>query len=343
MVLEPSQPEASKAASELRPPETPRETIGRIQWSARSFFRDGAHELTFEALGTKCRVSFAADSNRVAELQAAAIQWVGEFEARYSRFLPGSLISRINAAAGVGPVEIDADAERIFALCDQVHFMTRGIFDPTALPVIRLWNWKAARIPSEEQIAAAMRLVGWRKVQRRPGSIFLPESGMALDLGGIGKEYAVDSVAQLLASMGAQSLLVDFGADLRVTGSPADGRPAWHIGLDDPRRPGKPWCGLGVREAAVATSGDYVRRFEVNGKRFGHIIDVRRGRPVENGCLAVSVLAPSCTQAGMISTAVFVLGPNEGRSLLEMPGVAGAIVTDTSVHASRRFYEYVVS
>jgi FAD:protein FMN transferase len=130
---------------------------------------------------------------------------------------------------------------------------------------------------------------------------------------------------------------------VRVIGNPADGRPGWHIGLDDPRNPAKCWCGLAVRDAGVATSGDYLRRFEVDGRRFGHIIDVRTGQPVQNECRAVSVMAPSCTQAGMISTAVFVLGPRDGMALLEMPGVAGAIVTDNNVHSSRRFYEYVVS
>jgi thiamine biosynthesis lipoprotein len=94
----------------------------------------------------------------------------------------------------------------------------------------------------------------------------------------------------------------------------------------------------------VATSGDYVRRFEINGRRYGHILDVRTGQPVDNGCRAVSVLAPSCTLAGMLSTAVFVLGPEQGLRLLEAQyGAAGAIVTENGVITSRRFYEHVVS
>lgn len=167
---------------------------------------------------------------------------------------------------------------------------------------------------------------------------------VSLDLGGMGKEFAVDRVAQLLAGSGAQAALVDFGADVRTVGLPPDGRPGWHIGLDDPRTPGRCWCGLGLREGAVATSGDYLRRFEINGRRYGHIIDLRTGQPVDNGCRAVSVVAPSCTQAGMLSTAVFVLGPEEGLRLLESQfGAAGAIVTDHQVITSRQFYEHVVS
>src|SRR5947208_2559520 len=164
---------------------------------------------------------------------------------------------------------------------------------------------------------------------------------MGLDLGGMGKEFAVDRIGQLLAGAGVSGALVDFGADVRVVGLPADGRLGWHIGLDDPRQPGRCWCGLGLREGAVATSGDYIRRFEINGRRYGHILDIRSGQPVDNSCRAVSVLAPSCTLAGMLSTAVFVLGPEEGLRLLEAQyGAAGAIITEHGVIASRHFYEH---
>ena len=334
---------AAQKESDFRQAETAAETTARIKVSSRCVLKEGAYELTFQALGTRCRVSFAAPANQASQFEKLVVGWMGAFESKYSRFLPGSLISRINASAGVVPVAIDEEAECLFALCEQMFFMTRGVFDPTALPLLRAWNWKKGEIPTDIEITSAMELVGWRKVQSRPGEIFLPRPGMGLDLGGIGKEFAVDTVAQLLAAHGAKSILVDFGADIRVIGFPADARPAWHVGLDDPRNPGKCWCGLGVREAGVATSGDYLRKFEKDGKRYGHIIDVRTGQPVQNDCRSVSVMAPSCTQAGMISTAVFVLGADAGMPLLEMPGVAGAIVTDRHVMASRHFYEYVVS
>jgi len=138
--------------------------------------------------------------------------------------------------------------------------------------------------------------------------------------------------------------LVDFGADVRVVGLPGDGRPGWHIGLDDPRQPGRCWCGLGLRAGAVATSGDYLRRFVQGGRSYGHILDIRTGWPVDNGCRGVSVVAASCTLAGMLSTALFVLGIDAGMGLLEAQfGTAGAIMTDNGPVASRRFYEHVVS
>ena len=164
---------------------------------------------------------------------------------------------------------------------------------------------------------------------------------MSLDLGGMGKEYAVDQVTTLARQLGVQGALVDFGADIRVVGMPGDGRGGWHVGLEDPFLPGKAWCGLAVRESAVASSGDYLRKFEINGRRYGHIIDVRTGYPVDNGCIACSVLAPSCTLAGMLSTAGFVLGPQEGIRLIDLQmGAAGIVIGKDKKYESKRFYEY---
>lgn len=295
-------------------------------------------------MGTRCSVVMAAPAGKAVELTALVVDWVAAFEAKYSRFLPSSLISRINAAAGRHPVPVDPETEQLLALCDQMHFITGGVFDPSALPLLRVWDWRDAREPRPEAVSAARALVGWRKVERTPGRVFLPEPGMGLDLGGMGKEYAVDRVAQLLVGAGVAGALVDFGGDVRVVGLPGDGRPGWHVGLEDPRQPGRCWCGLGLREGAVATSGEYLRHFEVNGRRYGHILDVRTGWPVQNGCRAASVIAPSCTLAGMLATACFVLGPDQGFRLLEAQmGAAGALIMDGQTLSSRRFDEYVVS
>lgn len=155
--------------------------------------------------------------------------WVQAFEAKYSRFRPDSLVSRINAAAGREWVAVDADMEQLLQLCQTLHALTRGVLDPTALPLLRLWNYKVAHpvLPRPEEIAAARRLVGWTKVQRAPGRVFLPEPGMALDFGGFGKEYAVDIVAQLALEHGIADVLVDFGHDLRALGRPPARSRRW--------------------------------------------------------------------------------------------------------------------
>jgi len=325
-------------------PNSAREAIARVTASARITQGNGLHQLEFQAMSTKCRVNLHGVSGTAArDFHREAVAWVAEFEARYSRFIPDSLIGRINAAAGEHWTETDLDTDRLFNLCQELFFITRGSFDPTALPLIRLWDWKARPpvMPGEEAIQAARRLVGWNKIQRRPGGIFLPQRGMSIDLGGIGKEYAVDCVTNMALERGIPNVLVDFGQDVRVHGHAPD-KKFWWIGLEDAAQPGQCWGGVAVTDQAVATSGDYLRNFEFNGRRYGHIVDPRTGYPADSDCRAVSVIAPNCTMAGLISTSVSVLGAKEGLWLLELqPGAAGAVTTANTRLYSRRFHEYI--
>ena len=320
------------------------EAIARVMHSAHSSVENGLHRLEFQAMSTLCRVNcHGVSSATIRDFQRDVVAWVAQFEARYSRFIPDSLISRINAAAGEHWVETDAETDRLFNLCQELFFFTRGSFDPTALPLIQLWNWKQrpAVVPDDDAIRAARELVGWNKIQRRAGGIFLPQAGMALDLGGIGKEYAVDCVMNLAIQRGIQDVLVDFGQDVRVHGH-APEKKFWWIGLDDAKNPGKCWGGVAVTNHAVATSGDYLRNFIFNGRRYGHIIDPRTGYPAFNDCRAVSIVAPSCTIAGLLSTSVCILGAKEGLQLVELhPGAAGAVTTETTKLYSRKFHEYI--
>ena len=316
----------------------------RIAQTVQSTVERGMHKLTFGAMGTQCKVQFHGVSAAVArDFQREVVAWVAQFEATYSRFIPDSLIGRINAAAGEHWVEIDPDTERLFAFCQELFFFTRGTFDPTALPLIKLWNWKAQPhvIPSSSAISATRELVGWNKVQRRAGGVFLPRAGMSIDLGGIGKEYAVDCVMNQAIARGIPNVLVDFGQDVRVRGHALD-KAFWWIGLDDASNPGQCWAGVAVTDHAVATSGDYVRCFELNGRRYSHILDPRTGYPADSGCHAASVIAPSCTIAGLLATSAIILGAEEGLRLIEMhPGAAGAITTNTNKVYSRKFHEYI--
>ena len=326
------------------PPSPMQETIARVTQSARTTVENGLHKLEFRAMSTLCRVNFHGVPATVArDFQQDTVAWVAQFEARYSRFIPDSLISRINAAAGLHWVETDPETDRLFNLCQELFFFTRGSFDPTASPLIKLWNWKSQPpvVPSSDAICAARDLVGWNKIQRRAGGIFLPQAGMALDLGGIGKEYAVDCVMNMAIQRGIPNVMVDFGQDVRVRGHAPD-KKFWWIGLEDATAPGKCWAGVAVTDHAVATSGDYLRNFTVNGRRYGHILDPRTGYPAFNDCRAVSIIAPSCTIAGLLSTSVCILGAKEGLQLVELhPGAAGAVTTETTKLYSRKFHEYI--
>ncbi len=303
--------------------------------------------VTFHAMGTTCEIQYATlDAERGRTFERVAIAWVEVFEAKYSRFRADSLISRINSAAGKEWVAIDEETEQLFKLCDTLHFLTQGILDPTLLPLMRLWNYKAEQpvMPSAAEIAAARALVGWKKVQRAPGKVFLPEIGMALDLGGFGKEYAVDVVAQIALDHGIADVLVDFGHDIRALGKPP-GRPAWHIGLENPNQPGATAGSVGlVGNRGIASSGDYIRRVTLNGKRYGHIIDPRTGWPVANGCVQATGIAGTCLHAGVLSTTAFVLGVPKGIEFIQsFPGAEGLIVTETARAQTRGFFNHVVT
>ena len=303
--------------------------------------------LAFTAFATTCEIQYApGGEDQARAFEAAVVAWVQAFEAKYTRFRPTSLISRINAAAGTAWVEVDDDMEELLKLCDALYSMSEGVLDPTALPLLRLWDWKAENpvVPAADCIAAARRLVGWPKVQREAGRIFLPEPGMALDFGGFGKEYAVDMAAQIAINHGIADALVDFGHDLRVLGAPP-GRPAWHIGLEDPARPGTHWASVafsGTR--GIASSGDYARCFRLNGRRYGHILDPRTGWPVANGCVQATAVAGTCLHAGVLSTTAFILGVPQGIDFIQaFPGAEGMLLTEKTRAQTRNFYQFIVN
>ena len=277
------------------------------------------YSIGFTAMGTTCRVDFAAPSFSAAiDFKDICLQWLADFEVKYSRYRLDSMISEVNRAAGKEAVPIDDELESMFRLCDWFHWLTRGVFDPTLLPLSLLWDYhpECPVIPAKEAIERAREHVGWLKVQRDTGRVYLPEKGMAIDTDGFGKEYAVDRVAEMALQRGIEQFVVDFGQDLRVHGKPPEAGE-WRIGLEHPEDPGRCWCGVALRDRAVATSGDYLRNFFQDGVRYGHILDPRTGYPVQHACGAVSVVAPTCVEAGIIATAAFVLGPEKGLLLIE--------------------------
>ncbi len=299
----------------------------------------------FRAMGTPCSIQFAAtDTGQANGYERAALKWVQNFEARYTRFRDDSLVGQINLAAGKW-VEVDAEMDRMLDMCGMVHFMTQGIVDVTAGPLAKLWDYHHAnpRLPSETEVQQARQLVGWNLVERKPGWIRLPQSGMSLDFGGWGKEFAVDHVAGMAADFGLDHVLVDFGHDIKAVGNPP-GRPAWHVGLEDPLKPGAMWGSIAALNCAVASSGDYQRGFTIDGQRYGHIIDPRDGRPATHGLRQVTVVAPTCLQAGMLATTAFVLGPEAGLDLIqETMGAEACMVSTRAKHQTRGFFQYVVT
>ena len=316
------------------------ETIAPLLWSKDAWCR--TH---FRAMGTACQIIFRAPSrSQAVAFRDQAVAWVTEFERKYSRYRVDSLLSAINRAAGSAWIDTDTELESLFALCDHYHWSTQGVFDPTTLPLLQLWNYQAEHpsIPSDEEIGQSMSLVGWQHVQRKPGSVHLPKHGMALDLGGIGKEYAVDRVMEQSQPFGINDILIDFGRDIRAKGEAPQGG-AWSVGLEHPHDHGRCWAGVLISHRAVTTSGDYLRGFEIDNVRYSHLIDPRTGRPVANKCHSASVIAPTCTEAGVLSTTALILGPDTGLPLIERSCFAqGCLWQGDERHQTSRFASYLI-
>jgi thiamine biosynthesis lipoprotein len=296
--------------------------------------------MEFKALGTHCVIQFRHPGHDVARnFLTAALGWLSDFEAKFSRFRTDSVISRINAAAGREWVPVDAETEQLLDLAGDLYRLTDGILDPTMLPLLRVWDWKTVheKLPEKAEIKAARALTGFGKIQRKPGQVFLPKAGMGLDFGGFGKEHAVDQLVRIARGHGIQDALIDLGRDLYAIGGNGQ-HPFWHVGLEDARHPGTCWAGLAVSDFGVAVSGDGLRCFEHNGVRYGHILDPRSGWPVANGLRGVSVIAPTCLQAGIYSTAIFVLGLRDGLRFAACGrDVEACVQTDTGAEATPGF------
>src|SRR5437764_1731388 len=156
----------------LQPPQSLISSVlDRVRDSMQVEARGDFHRLRCKAMSTRVNVAYALESSSAAkDFAGAAVEWIAHFEARYSRFLPESIVGQINAGSGGDWMELDDDADRLLAISSEMHCLTRGVFDPAALPLLRIWDWKAdpPHLPAESTLRAAREVSGWEKVQRCP-------------------------------------------------------------------------------------------------------------------------------------------------------------------------------
>ncbi len=281
-------------------------------------------------MGGGALVQFVDDRGReTASRIARAVETEARrIETKFSRYRDTSVVSEINRNAGRTPVAVDEETDDLVRCALELSDLTGGRFDPTVGVLRRAWDFKAGKVPTGDEIDALRPLVDASAVSRRERTIFLQRAGMEIDLGGVGKEYAVDRAARLLREEGIRAAVVSFSGDVRTIGSRGDGRP-WKVGVVDPRNRNR--CRFAVRplsDAGIATSGDYERAFVKDGLRYHHILDARTGWPAR-GVASVTVVAATAFRAGCYATASFLLGPAEGLELLEdAEDVEGALITE---------------
>jgi thiamine biosynthesis lipoprotein len=283
--------------------------------------------LAFQAMASPCEVMLWGDRDATAALAAAAAE-VRRIEGKYSRFRDDSVVSAINRAAGANAVDVDAETAALIGFAAALHADSGGLFDLTSGVLRRAWRFKEPRLPAEEDIAALLPLIGWERVAWNPPSLRLPVAGMELDFGGFGKEYAADRAAAVLHERGERHALVNLGGDVRLLDAPPDGSP-WRIAIQHPRRDDVALARIELRDGALATSGDYERFIEVDGRRYCHALDPRTGWPVE--CpRSVSVVAPLCAVAGAHATIALLKGDG-GRDYLDSLGLCYLLVDRAGV------------
>jgi thiamine biosynthesis lipoprotein len=281
-------------------------------------------------MGGGAVVEFVDDGGleRAERLSRAVETEARRIEAKFSRYRESSVVSEINRNAGRTPVAVDEETEMLVCSALDLARMTGGRFDPTVGALRRAWDFKGNRVPSPEEVAALLPLVDADAVSVRDRTVFLRKPGMEIDLGGVGKEYAVDRAARILEAEGVRSAIVNFAGDVRTIGSRGDGHP-WKVGVADPFDRAR--CRFAVRAlggAGIATSGDYERGFVKDGVRYHHILDARTGWPARGLC-SVTAIAATAFRAGRFATAAFLLGAQAGLALLEdSPGVEGTLITD---------------
>jgi len=288
------------------------------------------HEDSRLSMGCTCTVRVCGLEAREARAAtAAALDEIDRVDRLLSHYRADSPLSRLNREAARGPVVVDRELLDFLALCLRFARETDGAFDVTVGPLMTAWGFfrGEGRVPSSAELAAARERVGARHVVLDPaaGTVRFDREGVALDLGGIGKGYAVDRAVAVLRARGVRSALVNAGgSSVYGLGGPPSA-DAWAIDVEDPGRAGHTVSTLRLHDRALSVAGRSVKSFEQEGVVYAHIMDPRTGRPVP-GVAGVVVLSDDATTGDALDDALFVLGVEAGRGLLRrLPGVRAAI------------------
>ncbi len=273
----------------------------------------------FTAMASPCEVLLEVDHETEACLLGEAAEAEAHrIETKFSRYRDDNIVHVLNNGAGT-VVTVDDETADLLDFAHRCHEISGGRFDVTSGVLRHIWKFDGSdRVPSRKQAKALLSFVGWQKITWNRPDIIVPQ-GMEIDLGGLGKEYAVDKVATLLAERTTAPLLVNFGGDLRALGRRADGS-SWQVGVELPGSADTAGLDLELGIGALATSGDARRFLLRNGVRYPHILNPRTGWPVMRAPRSVTVLGDTCTEAGLLATLAMLQG-DQAEGFLAEQGV----------------------
>ena len=277
------------------------------------------HTLVVGREAMACRFEIVFNAGEVADataLACAALDVVDEIENAFSVYRDTSDLAILNATAASGWQPVSHEVFALLARARELHDRTGGGFDVAAGALVRAWGFlqRQGRTPPDDVLAAALSASGMRHVELDPETrrVRFTRPGVEINPGAIGKGWAVDRAVELLADRGVGSVLVHGGSSsVRARGARGDalpGRRGWPVGLRHPLRPGVRMATIALADRALGTSGSGTQFFVDRGRKLGHILDPRTGRPAE-GVLSATVLAPDAATADALATALYVLGP----------------------------------
>ncbi|MEW6996312.1 FAD:protein FMN transferase [Colwelliaceae bacterium BS250] len=291
-------------------------------------------KVSFKAMASPCEVLINNQDKQLAEKVGRAVAheaW--RIEDKYSRYLATSACSLINANAG-SKVDIDAETYKLLLFAQQCYEMSDGMFDITSGILRKAWKFDGSdQVPNQQKITPLLQNIGWHKVILTENT-FKFSAGMEIDLGGLGKEYAVDTSLIIANKITSSPVLINFGGDI-ATNKPLQGQPLlnnhtlpgqpllsnqvqpWKVGIEHPGFEGKQPLVVSISNGAIATSGDANRFLLKDGQRYSHILNPKTGWSITEAPKSISVCAPNCIQAGFIATLALLQGKRAEQFLQE--------------------------
>lgn len=311
-----------------------------------SIFWSGCHikkEIQFngKTMGTTYHikvVSFLCSNHN--ELHDKLKECLSTIENQMSTYRKESDLSRFNRMAGGERIKVSDSLIAVILEAQKIYHLTDGAWDGTINPIVNEWGFggerRSPKIPENAVIASLLAKIGFHHIQIEDNNYLVKKKdGVTLDLASIAKGYAVDQAAKLIRKYKINDFLVEIGGEIYSSGVRPDGKQ-WKVGINIPHKNAglrQVYTTLSITNQAMATSGDYRIFFEANGKIYSHVIDPKTGYPVSNGIASVSIIAPSCTFADGLATAIMVMGHEKGLGLINrLENVEGLIIVRKDSH-----------
>jgi thiamine biosynthesis lipoprotein len=284
--------------------------------------------ITGTAQGTTYTIKYVGELGSITKIEIDSIFSV--LDQSLSLYLPGSLINQFNSR---GVVKMDVHMKAVVLEAMKIAKESDGAFDITVGALSDLWGFGPVphqQVPRKREIKKRLHVTGSRYISVRDDMLVALEKGVKIDCNGIAQGYSVDVVAAFLQARGIDRMMVELGGEIRVSGKHPD-KDYWTIGIESPGAIAGDWYPvekmIRLNDAAVTTSGDYRKFFTAGGKTFGHVIDPRQGRPVNNGIISVTVIAGDAITADAWDNAFFVMGiENSLEAIRNKPGIEAYMI-----------------